>query len=65
MGKIPAAGFVRNPLTELPPNMKCPCGSGVKFKKCCKPLTPYAIPARYEEEWLQTMEVAMDGEVAW
>jgi hypothetical protein len=25
---------------RIPPNSKCPCGSGKKFKKCCSYMAP-------------------------
>lgn len=28
-------GFTRNPLLTLERNRKCPCQSGLKFKRCC------------------------------
>jgi hypothetical protein len=31
----PAPGLTWNPLRTLDPNRKCPCQSGIKFKKCC------------------------------
>ncbi len=30
-------GYSWNPLKKFPRNAFCPCGSKVKFKKCCKP----------------------------
>ena len=65
MAKRPAAGYVRNPLAALPPNMLCPCKSGLKFKKCCAPLTPYAIPRELEDAWQRAKDKALDGGQAW
>lgn len=36
--KKPAAGSKRQPGQPKPgPNDRCPCGSGIKYKKCCSP----------------------------
>jgi len=36
--KKPAAGSKRQPGQAKPgPNDRCPCGSGIKYKKCCSP----------------------------
>ena len=46
MGKIMVLGkgFMWNPLLRTPRNVPCPCGSGIKFKKChLNKLSP-AIP---------------------
>lgn len=37
-------GFVWNPLLRYPRNEPCPCGSGMKFKKCHLDQLPQAIP---------------------
>lgn len=40
----PRPGFVRNPLLSHPPNAACFCGSGEKWKKCCRKLMPLYVP---------------------
>lgn len=35
-------GLVRN-FIKFGPNEKCPCDSGLKFKKCCKGKTEYYL----------------------
>ena len=37
---IPANGFRRDPLPDLKRNDRCVCGSGLKFKQCCRNLPP-------------------------
>jgi hypothetical protein len=43
IAQIPKPGFAWNPLWSLPPNMLCPCLSGVKFKRCCRPRLPRVV----------------------
>lgn len=57
--------MVANPLLSLPRNMACPCGSGDKFKKCCRDLTKRYVRKDALEEYRSTWEAAMSGEVAW
>ncbi len=57
--------MVANPLAGLPRNMRCPCGSGEKFKKCCLPLTREYVRKDALEEYRSTWEEAMTGAVAW
>lgn len=38
-------GFAWNPLTGFPRNKPCMCGSLKKFKLCCAPKIPEAIPS--------------------
>lgn len=33
--KDPAATSVKEPLPKVGRNSPCPCGSGLKYKKCC------------------------------
>ncbi len=44
----PMPGHVWNPFTNFPPNYKCFCDSGKKFKKCCEPKMSRTIPANQE-----------------
>lgn len=44
----PMPGHVWNPFTKFPPNYKCFCDSGKKFKKCCEPKMSRTIPANTE-----------------
>src|SRR4051812_25939384 len=46
LGIKPRPGLVWNPLLRLPPNRKCPCQSGLKFKKCCRDKLPKAVPEK-------------------
>ncbi|AFC22542.1 hypothetical protein phi1422_0022 [Bdellovibrio phage phi1422] len=32
-----------NPLKAYPRNLPCPCGSGIKFKKCCVDKIPMTV----------------------
>lgn len=34
MWRKPKEGFQWNPVSSFPRNAPCPCGSGIKFKKC-------------------------------
>jgi hypothetical protein len=47
----PLPGFVWNPLRKLPPNSLCPCRSRKKFKKCCLPKLPAAVPAALADQY--------------
>lgn len=38
------AGWQWNPLLKTPRNKPCPCGKPVKFKECCLPKLPRAVP---------------------
>jgi hypothetical protein len=61
----PAPDFTHNPLLKLPVNMRCPCGSGLKFKKCCRPLTRPFIPKEGLKEHQETYQQAMAGAKCW
>jgi uncharacterized protein YchJ len=64
---VPAKGFVRNPLWQaFERNDKCPCGSGLKWKKCCEPLTHIYIKEEHLQAYESAMEKAKRGEIpAW
>jgi hypothetical protein len=61
----PAPDFTHNPLLKLPVNMRCPCGSELKFKKCCRSLTRPFIPKDSLEEYQKIYRQAMSGEKCW
>ncbi len=42
----PKQGYEWNPARGLPRNEPCPCGSGVKFKKCHRNLISETLPTR-------------------
>lgn len=54
---LPGMDF--NPLLSYPRNKGCFCGSGTKFKRCCCPRQPRAIPIvdanRIKENWGRLM----------
>jgi hypothetical protein len=54
-----------NPLKGLPRNMRCPCGSGEKFKKCCLPLQKAFIHKDSLAETRRVMAEALEGKTAW
>lgn len=54
-----------NPLLGLPRNMRCPCGSGGKFKNCCLPLTKRFIAKETLVETRLVMAEALEGRRAW
>lgn len=58
-------GWVHNPLMDLPVNMKCPCGSNRKFKKCCLPLTHRYIRETDRSSYEHAKKNALAGEKAW
>lgn len=51
MGMVPMAGFSLNPLRELPRNMRCPCGSGNKFKDCHLDEMPHVLPTHLADKY--------------
>lgn len=53
-----AAGYSWNPLRSLPRNLPCPCGSGVKFKRCHLDKMPDAIPTKMAKEYKAALESA-------
>lgn len=54
-----------NPLMKIPRNMKCPCGSGHKFKYCCLEITDPYIKKDELEIYTDTLKQALRGEKAW
>ena len=52
--RMPAPGFVWNPILKVERNRQCPCMSGKKFKRCCLPKLPICVPkdvaAKYKAE---------------
>lgn len=40
----PQDGLAINPYLKLPRNSPCYCNSGIKYKRCCLPTEPLAIP---------------------
>jgi hypothetical protein len=44
-------GMAWNPLLGLPRNSPCPCGSGLKFKKCHLSKLPMAVPKKVADLW--------------
>jgi hypothetical protein len=52
----PLPGHEWNPLLKLPVNMKCPCKSGLKFKMCCRPKLPHAVPENLAKQYRIQME---------
>lgn len=52
--KLPL-GFQLNPLLKLEPNRPCPCLSGVKFKRCCRPKLPPVLTDAIANEWKRQM----------
>lgn len=52
---LPREGDTWNPLVSYPRNKGCCCGSGEKFKRCCGPFIPRALPdvsvALINEHW--------------
>lgn len=61
----PKEGRVWNPLAKLPPNMPCPCQSGIKFKKCCRQFQPATIDKAALPEFEKAKKLAEAGEKAW
>lgn len=61
----PLEGYIRNPLLDLPRNMKCPCHSGKKFKVCCLIDTKLYIEKCHLREYLEAKGEAMQGLKAW
>jgi hypothetical protein len=61
----PAKGYSPNPLVGLPRNMPCPCGSKVKFKKCCLLDTKPYVPTEALAEYRRTRDEALAGGKAW
>jgi uncharacterized protein YchJ len=49
----PKPGFVQNPLSQVPVNSLCPCQSGKKFKKCCRPTIHRYIPSNLQARMFQ------------
>jgi len=44
MARKPKESNDWNPLLKFPPNKPCPCGSGKKFKRCCRVGMPAVLP---------------------
>lgn len=44
-GLTPSQGYARNPMLEYPRNLRCFCGTGVKYKHCCFSKQSKYIPA--------------------
>ncbi len=55
---LPANGFRPRPMPEPGRNDPCPCGSGLKFKRCCLPLYRQFPPLATDEIWSILLEVA-------
>ena len=45
-------------MAKVNPNQKCPCGSEIKFKKCCKPFIEGVLPIENAERLLQSRYTA-------
>lgn len=54
--------YMPNPLLGLSRNLSCPCGSGLKFKKCCKLLVTRFIRKDYVETYKDFAQRAEAGE---
>lgn len=54
-GMVPLPGFAWNPLFKLPRNRPCPCQSGRKFKACCLPRLPKAVPIEEAKAYADQM----------
>ena len=52
----PLPGFTWNPLMKLPGNRTCPCQSGKKFKRCCLPMLPRAVPEKVAALYREQMK---------
>lgn len=48
-------GYSWNPLLKLEPNRKCPCQSGLRFKKCCRDKLQRAVPKKQAEQLKKQM----------
>lgn len=59
------SAFARNPLRDLPRNILCPCGSKLKFKKCCLPYTQEYIAKAVLHHYEAIKVLALEGGVAW
>lgn len=62
---IPKPGYVWNPLVRLSVNVQCPCGSGLKFKRCCEENVPRYVPKENLHQWIELLEIAERREPAW
>lgn len=51
----PLPGYEWNPVLSLPRNRPCPCLSGRKFKACCLPKLPKAVPAALAKQYREQM----------
>jgi len=58
LGTYPDKGFTYNPAMKFPPNQKCFCGSGMKFKKCHKLSMPEIISLEESEKIIVAMKQA-------
>ncbi len=63
--RAPAKGYSPNPLVGLPRNMPCPCGSNVKFKKCCLLDTKPYVLTEALADYQRTKDEALAGQRAW
>ena len=53
----PAHGFEKNPMYwDYGRNELCPCDSGKKFKRCCRPGVPRYIPADVVNDYKESMD---------
>ncbi len=62
---IPKENFTWNPVTKIPPNFPCPCGSRKKFKKCCSEDIPRYISKERLADWTELYDLAGAGFRAW
>ena len=55
LARKPLTGYADNPLLKLPPNSKCPCLSGKKFKACCREMLPPVVTVALAAEYAKQM----------
>lgn len=55
LGTVPNDGYAWNPLLKVERNAKCPCGSGVKFKRCHLDKLPKAVTEKQAEVYEKAM----------
>lgn len=55
---LPANDFLPRPLPAPGRNAPCPCGSGLKFKRCCQPAYQELPPLKTDDIWPILLEVA-------
>lgn len=58
---VPAKGNVSNPALKYPRNMKCFCGSELKFKKCCMDKIPRALKIEDAEKLRSAVAAVRNG----